>query len=147
MICEDAQKIYSHVFLNHNSEIMEVFDALSQIFEIKSPIIIISDTDDKNIEYISNLSGMYPNLKIVENPFDNEVIAKGKIVIGPINARRNNKVIGNSDINIENVNVGYDNTIESKGNLVVNYVNVDHNNRMIAKYYIKTKIEFHENEK
>lgn len=65
MICEDAQKIYSHVFLNHNSEIMEVFDALSQIFEIKSPIIIISDTDDKNIEYISNLSGMYPNLKIV----------------------------------------------------------------------------------
>lgn len=65
MICEDAQKIYSNVFSNHNSEIMEVFDALSQIFDIKTPIIIISDTDDKNIEYISNLSGMYPNLKIV----------------------------------------------------------------------------------
>lgn len=65
MICEDAQKIYSNVFLNHNSEIMETFDALSQIFDIKSPIIIISDTDDKNIEYISNLSGMYPNLRIV----------------------------------------------------------------------------------
>lgn len=65
MICEDAQKIYSEVFLNHNSEIMEVFDALSQIFDIKNPIIIISDTDDANIEYISNLSGMYPNLKIV----------------------------------------------------------------------------------
>ena len=65
MVCEDAQKIYSNVFLNHNSEIMEVFDALSQIFEIKSPIIIISDTDDKNIEYITNLSGMYPNLRIV----------------------------------------------------------------------------------
>ena len=65
MICEDAQKIYSNVFFNHNSEIMETFDALSQIFDIKSPIIIISDTDDKNIEYISNLSGMYPNLRIV----------------------------------------------------------------------------------
>ena len=65
MICEDAQKIYSEVFFEHSGEIMEVFDALSQIFEIKSPIIVISDTDDKNIEYISNLSGMYPNLKIV----------------------------------------------------------------------------------
>ncbi|MBR5662736.1 MAG: 4Fe-4S dicluster domain-containing protein [Bacilli bacterium] len=65
MVCEDAQKIYSNVFLDYNSEIMEIFDALSQIFEIKSPIIIISDTDDKNIEYISNLSGMYPNLRIV----------------------------------------------------------------------------------
>ena len=65
MVCEDAQKIYSNVFLDYNSEIMEVFDALSQIFEIKSPIIIISDTDDQNIEYISNLSGMYPNLRIV----------------------------------------------------------------------------------
>ena len=65
MNCEDAQKIYSNVFKNHNSEIMETFDALSQIFDIKSPIIIISDTDDNNIEYISNLSGMYPNLRIV----------------------------------------------------------------------------------
>ena len=65
MICEDSQKIYSDVFFNHNGEIMEVFDSLCQIFEIKTPIIIISDTDDKNIEYISNLSGMYPNLKIV----------------------------------------------------------------------------------
>lgn len=64
LICEDAQKVYSQVFLNHSTEIMEVFDALSQIFEIKSPIIMISDTDDKNIEYLSNLSGMYPNLRI-----------------------------------------------------------------------------------
>lgn len=65
MICEDAEKIYSVVFHDHNSEIMEVFDALSQIFEIKTPIIMISDIDDDNIEYISNLSGMYPNLKIM----------------------------------------------------------------------------------
>ena len=63
--CEDTQKVYSQVFLEHNSEIMETFDSLSQIFEIESPTIIISDTDDDNIEYISNLSGMYPDLKIV----------------------------------------------------------------------------------
>ena len=64
VVCEDAEKIYPAVFNIHNSDILEVFDALSQIFEIKNPTIIISDTDESNIEYIANLSGMYPNFNI-----------------------------------------------------------------------------------
>ena len=64
VVCEEAQKVYTSIFSIHNSDIMEMFDALSSIFEIKNPIIIISDTDESNIEYITNLSGMYPNIKI-----------------------------------------------------------------------------------
>lgn len=64
IVCEDAEKIYTSVFNIHNSEIMEMFDALSNIFEINNPVIIISDTDEANIEYITNLSGMYPNIRI-----------------------------------------------------------------------------------
>ncbi len=64
VVCEDAEKVYSSVFNIHNSDIMEMFDALSQIFEIKNPYIIASDTDEANIEYITNLSGMYPDINI-----------------------------------------------------------------------------------
>ena len=64
VVCEDAEKIYPAVFNIHNSDILEVFDALSHIFEIKNPTIIISDTDEENIEYVANLSGMYPNFNI-----------------------------------------------------------------------------------
>jgi Na+-translocating ferredoxin:NAD+ oxidoreductase RnfC subunit len=64
VVCEDAEKIYPAVFNIHNSDIMEIFDTISQIFEIKNPIIMISDTDEENIEYVSNLSGMYPNIRI-----------------------------------------------------------------------------------
>lgn len=65
VVCEESDKIYSSSFNRHNNEILEIFDALSQIFEISSPAIIISDTDEKNIEYVTNLSGMYPNIRIV----------------------------------------------------------------------------------
>ena len=65
MVCEESQKVYSYVFEKHNIEIMEIFDDLSQIFEIQNPIIIISDTEDVNIEYITNLSGMFPNIRVV----------------------------------------------------------------------------------
>ena len=64
LVCEDSEKIFSEVFNDYNSDILELFDALSQIFEIKNPIIILSDTDDKNIEYVTNLSGMYPDIRI-----------------------------------------------------------------------------------
>ena len=65
LICEESEKIYSEVFNKHNSDILEVFDAISQIFDIKNPIIMLSDTDEKNIEFVTNLSGMYPNIRIV----------------------------------------------------------------------------------
>lgn len=65
LICEDSDRIYSEVFSKHNSDILEVFDAISQIFEITNPVIMLSDTDDKNIEYVTNLSGMYPDIRIV----------------------------------------------------------------------------------
>lgn len=65
LICEDSQKIYSEVFNKHNSDILEVFDAISQVFEITNPIIMLSDTDDDNIEFVTNLSGMYPDIRIV----------------------------------------------------------------------------------
>ena len=65
LICEDSERIYSEVFNLYNSDILEVFDAISQVFEIAHPVIILSDTDDKNIEYVTNLSGMYPNIRIV----------------------------------------------------------------------------------
>lgn len=63
--CEESDKIYSSVFNIHNNDILEIFDSLSQIFEINNPIIIISDTDEQNIEYVTNLSGMYPDIRIV----------------------------------------------------------------------------------
>lgn len=65
LICEDSEKIYSEVFNKYNSDILEVFDAISQVFEIQNPVIMLSDTDDKNIEYVTNLSGMYPDIRIV----------------------------------------------------------------------------------
>ncbi|MBO4601259.1 MAG: hypothetical protein J5634_03420 [Bacilli bacterium] len=65
LICEDSDKIYSEVFNKYNSDILEIFDAISQVFEIKNPIIILSDTDDNNIEFVTNLSGMYPDIRIV----------------------------------------------------------------------------------
>ena len=65
LICEDSDKVYSEVFNKHNSDILEVFDAISQIFEIANPVIMLSDTDDDNIEYVTNLSGMYPDIRIV----------------------------------------------------------------------------------
>lgn len=63
--CEESDKIYSSVFNLHNNDILEIFDSLSQIFEITNPVIIISDTDEQNIEYVTNLSGMYPDIRIV----------------------------------------------------------------------------------
>ena len=65
LVCEDSEKIYSEVFNKHNSDILEVFDAISQSFDITNPIIMLSDTDDRNIEYVTNLSGMYPDIRIV----------------------------------------------------------------------------------
>ncbi len=65
LICEDSDKIYSEVFNKYNSDILEMFDAISQIFEISNPVIMLSDTDDKNIEFVTNLSGMYPDIRIV----------------------------------------------------------------------------------
>lgn len=64
LVCEDSERIFTEVFNDCNSDILELFDALSQIFEIKNPIIILSDTDDKNIEFVTNLSGMYPDIRI-----------------------------------------------------------------------------------
>jgi len=65
LVCEEAQKVYSYVFNEYSADILEIFDAISQVFDIKTPIIIISDNDEKNIEYITNVSGMYPNFKLV----------------------------------------------------------------------------------
>lgn len=65
LVCEEPEEVYSEVFYKHNSEILEMFDGLSHIFDIQNRIILLSDTDDKNIEYVTNLSGMYPDLKIV----------------------------------------------------------------------------------
>lgn len=65
LVCEEPERVYSEVFYKHNSEILEMFDGLSHIFDISNRIIYLSDTDDKNIEYVTNLSGMYPDLKIV----------------------------------------------------------------------------------
>ena len=65
LICEESDKIYSEVFNKYNSDILEVFDAISQIFDISNPVVMLSDTDDSNIEYVTNLSGMYPDIRIV----------------------------------------------------------------------------------
>nr|MCR5788246.1 hypothetical protein [Bacilli bacterium] len=42
MTCEDSENVYSLIFNEHNSDILEIFDALSQIFDITNPVIIIS---------------------------------------------------------------------------------------------------------
>lgn len=65
VICEESERINSIIFNEYNNDLMEMFDSISQIFDIKKPILIISDTDDINIEYVTNLTGMYPNIRIV----------------------------------------------------------------------------------
>lgn len=135
MICEDAEKIYSLVFNKHNSEIMEIFDAISQIFEIKNPVIVMSDTDDINIEYISNLSGMYPNFKIIlshdKYPYSHPLLVSRKLnldkslVLTPIDLlylysviKRKKKVL-ETEILITGENLDKDYFINSKLNVLV----------------------------
>lgn len=65
VVCETSDVVKNHLFKKYFSEIMDMFDSISTMLNIKNPTIIVTDTDEENIESISNLSGSYPDLRIV----------------------------------------------------------------------------------
>jgi len=90
-IIDDEPYIASNSFIlrQYTSELLEVIDALNDIFLPKNCLLVLKSSDGENIEKLNSLLGTYPkiNLKIVPDvyPIGNEIVLNNYLFSKNIN--------------------------------------------------------------